>query len=53
MGGDRGGWQPVGPATEPFADNYPTPRAAILDEIAAIVAAFAPRLAARSTPAST
>ena len=36
-----GGWQPVGPTAEPFADNYPTPRAATLDDIAAIVEAFA------------
>ena len=35
-----GGWQPVGPTTEPFADNYPVPRALDLAGIAALVAAF-------------
>jgi 2,4-dienoyl-CoA reductase-like NADH-dependent reductase (Old Yellow Enzyme family) len=35
-----GGWQPVGPAAEPFAASYPTPRPLTLDGIAAIVAAF-------------
>jgi 2,4-dienoyl-CoA reductase-like NADH-dependent reductase (Old Yellow Enzyme family) len=35
-----GGWQPVGPSAEPFAANYPTPRALALDEIPAIVTAF-------------
>ena len=34
------GWQAVGPAMEPFAPNYPTPRALALDEIPAIIAAF-------------
>jgi 2,4-dienoyl-CoA reductase-like NADH-dependent reductase (Old Yellow Enzyme family) len=35
-----GGWEPVGPSTEPFAGNYPTPRAATAGDIAAIVTAF-------------
>ena len=26
VGRERGGWEPVGPTAEPFADNYPTPR---------------------------
>jgi 2,4-dienoyl-CoA reductase-like NADH-dependent reductase (Old Yellow Enzyme family) len=38
---DHGGWEPVGPTAEPFADNYPTPRPLALDDIAGIVAAFA------------
>src|SRR5262249_35243816 len=38
---DRGGWEPVGPGAEPFADNYPIPRTATTGEIAAIVEAFA------------
>ena len=37
---EGGGWEPVGPGAEPFADNYPTPRAATAAEIAAIVDAF-------------
>jgi 2,4-dienoyl-CoA reductase-like NADH-dependent reductase (Old Yellow Enzyme family) len=35
-----GGWEPVGPTAEPFAGNYPTPRAATAGDIAAIVTAF-------------
>jgi 2,4-dienoyl-CoA reductase-like NADH-dependent reductase (Old Yellow Enzyme family) len=38
---DRGGWEPVGPSNEPFADNYPIPRPATLDDLAAVVGAFA------------
>jgi 2,4-dienoyl-CoA reductase-like NADH-dependent reductase (Old Yellow Enzyme family) len=38
---DAGGWQPVGPGTEPFADNYPVPRALTTQAIAAIVSSFA------------
>jgi 2,4-dienoyl-CoA reductase-like NADH-dependent reductase (Old Yellow Enzyme family) len=38
---EQGGWQPIGPTDVPFADNYPTPRAATKDDIASIVAAFA------------
>jgi 2,4-dienoyl-CoA reductase-like NADH-dependent reductase (Old Yellow Enzyme family) len=38
---DRGGWEPIGPAAEAFADNCPIPRPATLDDIAALVAAFA------------
>jgi 2,4-dienoyl-CoA reductase-like NADH-dependent reductase (Old Yellow Enzyme family) len=37
---DQGGWQPVGPAAVAFASNYPTPRAATVADLAAIVAAF-------------
>jgi 2,4-dienoyl-CoA reductase-like NADH-dependent reductase (Old Yellow Enzyme family) len=40
-----GGWQAVGPTSEPFASSYPTPRALALSEIPAIVDAF--RAAAR------
>ena len=36
-----GGWQPVGPTAEPFADNYPVPRALATDEMPAVVGAFA------------
>jgi 2,4-dienoyl-CoA reductase-like NADH-dependent reductase (Old Yellow Enzyme family) len=35
-----GGWQTIGPTAAPFADNYPTPRPATIEDIAAIVAAF-------------
>jgi 2,4-dienoyl-CoA reductase-like NADH-dependent reductase (Old Yellow Enzyme family) len=38
---ESGGWEPIGPTAEPFADNYPTPRPATPEDIAAIVAAFA------------
>lgn len=41
VGLERGGWVPVGPAAEPFADNYPTPRTATTGDIADIVDAFA------------
>ena len=40
LGPEAGGWQPVGPTTEPFADNYPVPCALSVGEIAQIVAAF-------------
>jgi 2,4-dienoyl-CoA reductase-like NADH-dependent reductase (Old Yellow Enzyme family) len=36
----QGGWEPIGPAAEPFAANYPTPRPLTLEGIAAIVDAF-------------
>ena len=36
----EGGWEPVGPTAEPFAGNYPAPRAATAGDIAAIVTAF-------------
>jgi 2,4-dienoyl-CoA reductase-like NADH-dependent reductase (Old Yellow Enzyme family) len=36
----QGGWQPVGPAGEPFAAHYPTPRPLATAEIPAIVDAF-------------
>jgi 2,4-dienoyl-CoA reductase-like NADH-dependent reductase (Old Yellow Enzyme family) len=38
---EQGGWEPVGPGAQPFADNYPTPRPLAPADIAAIVAAFA------------
>ena len=38
---DEGGWQPVGPASEPFAPEYPVPRALDAAGIASIVRAFA------------
>jgi 2,4-dienoyl-CoA reductase-like NADH-dependent reductase (Old Yellow Enzyme family) len=37
---DAGGWQPVGPTDEPFADGYPVPRALDRNGIRGIVAAF-------------
>ena len=37
---ESGGWEPVGPTSEPFADNYPVPRALRVDEIAGVVDAF-------------
>jgi 2,4-dienoyl-CoA reductase-like NADH-dependent reductase (Old Yellow Enzyme family) len=40
VGQDEGGWQPVGPTTEPFADGYLVPRALETAEIATIVDAF-------------
>ena len=42
---ERGGWEPVGPTTEPFASNYPLPCPLGASEIAGIVSAF--RAAAR------
>ncbi len=36
----NGGWEPVGPTNEPFADGYPVPRALNSLEIAAVVDAF-------------
>ena len=36
----QGGWQPVGPSSEPFAANYPTPRPLATAEIPGVVAAF-------------
>jgi len=36
----NGGWQPVGPGPEPFASNYPVPRALDADEIRGVVTAF-------------
>jgi 2,4-dienoyl-CoA reductase-like NADH-dependent reductase (Old Yellow Enzyme family) len=35
-----GGWEPLGPTGEPFADNYPVPRALTADDLASVVAAF-------------
>jgi 2,4-dienoyl-CoA reductase-like NADH-dependent reductase (Old Yellow Enzyme family) len=39
-----GGWVPVGPTSEPFADGYPTPRPLAAGDMPAIAASF--RLAA-------
>ena len=36
----EGGWQPVGPTEEPFADTYPVPHALTLAEVADIVTAY-------------
>lgn len=35
-----GGWQPVGPTSEPFTPGYPEPRALTTSDIASIVDAF-------------
>src|SRR5215470_8427104 len=45
LGQAQGGWQPVGPSPEPFAENYPIPCPMSLAEIENTVAAF--RAAAR------
>jgi 2,4-dienoyl-CoA reductase-like NADH-dependent reductase (Old Yellow Enzyme family) len=37
---ERGGWQPIGPTSEPFADNYPAPCPATQADLVAIVNAF-------------
>jgi len=37
----EGGWQPVGPTDQPFADNYPVPRALSVSEIKGVIRAFA------------
>lgn len=37
---DAGGWQPVGPTDEPFADGYPRPAALDLAGIASVIDAF-------------
>jgi 2,4-dienoyl-CoA reductase-like NADH-dependent reductase (Old Yellow Enzyme family) len=37
---EDGGWEPVGPTAEPFADNYPVPRALDAADIAGIVNAY-------------
>jgi 2,4-dienoyl-CoA reductase-like NADH-dependent reductase (Old Yellow Enzyme family) len=36
----EGGWEPVGPTDQPFAADYPVPRALSEPEIAGVVAAF-------------
>ena len=36
----EGGWQPIGPGDEPFADNYPRPRAMTLADIKEAIDAF-------------
>ena len=38
---EQGGWEPVGPTSEPFFNTYATPRALTTAEITGIVAAFA------------
>ena len=48
---EHGGWQPVGPTAEPFATDYPVPRALTAAEIAAIVEAFRARGQARALAA--
>ena len=35
-----GGWQPLGPTSDPFAPNFPTPRAMDAADIAGVVRAF-------------
>ena len=37
---EEGGWQPIGPTSTPFADNYPVPREMTRDDIAHVVEAF-------------
>jgi 2,4-dienoyl-CoA reductase-like NADH-dependent reductase (Old Yellow Enzyme family) len=37
---EEGGWQPVGPTSDAFADDYPAPRALPLAEIPYVVDAF-------------
>lgn len=37
---DAGGWEPVGPTSQPFSSSYPVPCALSTDDIAAVVAAF-------------
>ncbi len=37
---DEGGWEPLGPSSEPFAPNYPTPRALSAREVRRIIDAF-------------
>jgi 2,4-dienoyl-CoA reductase-like NADH-dependent reductase (Old Yellow Enzyme family) len=37
---EQGGWEPVGPTSAPFADNYPVPRTLSVAEIREIVSAF-------------
>jgi 2,4-dienoyl-CoA reductase-like NADH-dependent reductase (Old Yellow Enzyme family) len=42
---EDGGWQPVGPASEPFVEGYPVPRPLQVQDIAGVIEAF--RTAAR------
>jgi 2,4-dienoyl-CoA reductase-like NADH-dependent reductase (Old Yellow Enzyme family) len=37
---EDGGWQPLGPTEERFADTYPAPRAATAADLAAVVSSF-------------
>jgi 2,4-dienoyl-CoA reductase-like NADH-dependent reductase (Old Yellow Enzyme family) len=41
VGEDEGGWLPVAPSALPFADGYPVPHELSIEEIRAVVAAFA------------
>jgi 2,4-dienoyl-CoA reductase-like NADH-dependent reductase (Old Yellow Enzyme family) len=45
VGAEDGGWQPVGPTSQPFTEGYPVPRTLDTHEMPAIVDAFT--LAAR------
>jgi 2,4-dienoyl-CoA reductase-like NADH-dependent reductase (Old Yellow Enzyme family) len=38
---EQGGWEPIGPTNQPFAPNYPVPRAMTKADIDEVVAAFA------------
>jgi 2,4-dienoyl-CoA reductase-like NADH-dependent reductase (Old Yellow Enzyme family) len=40
LGREQGGWQPVGPSSEPFAENYPVPCPLSVAEIGKVVASF-------------
>jgi 2,4-dienoyl-CoA reductase-like NADH-dependent reductase (Old Yellow Enzyme family) len=40
LGHEQGGWQPVGPSPEPFAENYPVPCSLSVAEIGSVVASF-------------
>jgi 2,4-dienoyl-CoA reductase-like NADH-dependent reductase (Old Yellow Enzyme family) len=41
VGTEEGGWQPVGPTSQPFTEGYPVPRALETGELRSIVDAFA------------
>jgi 2,4-dienoyl-CoA reductase-like NADH-dependent reductase (Old Yellow Enzyme family) len=40
VGAEGGGWRPVGPGPEPFAEGYPVPRELGRDDLPGIVGAF-------------
>jgi len=40
LGAEAGGWRPVGPGSEPFAQGYPEPRELREDELPGVVGAF-------------
>jgi 2,4-dienoyl-CoA reductase-like NADH-dependent reductase (Old Yellow Enzyme family) len=40
LGAEAGGWRPVGPGSEPFAEGYPEPRELREDELPGVVGAF-------------